>query len=239
MATSQSNEFRGRIRKETRIPMTVGMAQQQLPEGALLMRELTHRINNEYTAAISMVRLAGTRSQNDEVRGALRAVAESLQNYAKVHRALQLPELQTDIDASAWIRRLCEAISGSRLVGRKIELVFVEHPLRMDSGRCWLLGMILCELVTNASRHAFDDNGGEIRVEALLTGSYVECRVSDNGTSLSAVRPGRGRKIIEALAKRLDGTFDQQFGPRDPYPFSSFRFLSPTTRIDAMRLETV
>jgi two-component sensor histidine kinase len=190
------------------------MTQQPSLDGVLLMHELTHRINNEFTSAISMVSLAAARADNDNARGVLAAVADRLQEYARVHRALEMPEHRTLIDASAWIRRLCESISRSKLVGRNIELVLVDSPFRIDSGRCWLLGMILCELITNASRHAFDDKGGEIRVETLLTGPFVECRVSDTGATLRDVRPGRGRKIIGALTKRLNGTFDQRFGPR-------------------------
>jgi two-component sensor histidine kinase len=201
------------------------MTQQLLPEGALLMRELTHRINNEFTSAISMVSLAAARADNDNARDVLAAVADRLEEYARVHRALQMPEHGTHIDASAWIRELCRSISRSRLVGRNIELVFVDCPLRMDSGRCWLLGMIICELITNASRHAFDDKGGQIRVETLLTGRFVKCRVSDTGAPLRDVRPGRGRKIIDALTKRLDGTFDQQFGPHGSISTLVFPFL--------------
>jgi len=72
--------------------------------------------------------------------------------------------------------------------------------------------MIVYELITNAARHAFDKKGGEIRVELLPSGSFVECRVSDNGSAPAEFRPGHGLKIIEALVEGLDGRFKQQFG---------------------------
>jgi len=121
----------GRNREENSIRMEPTMTQQPSPDGGLLMHELTHRINNEFTSAISMVSLAAARADNDKARGVLAAVADRLQEYARVHRALEMPEHRTHIDASAWIRRLCESISRSKLVGRNIELVLVDSAFEL------------------------------------------------------------------------------------------------------------
>jgi two-component sensor histidine kinase len=137
---------------------------------------------------------------------------EQLHNYARVHHALQMPAGNDCIDASAYLRDLCGSISRSKLENRNIELVLVERPFQMSSKRCWLLGMIVAELITNAVRHAFDQEGGTIRIECRASGEFVECRVSDNGSASTAhVRPGNGLRIIEALAQNLDADF--QFNP--------------------------
>jgi two-component sensor histidine kinase len=180
----------------------------------LLLRELTHRIKNEYASAISIISLAAAHSANEEVKTALAAVEDRLQNYAQVHRALQMPEYGARIDATAYVRQLCRAISRSKLDCRGIELVLVEHQVWMSSERCWRLGMIVSELITNAAQHAFRGRGGVIRVELLPQRSIVECRITDNGMTAAAVRPGSGLAIVEALTKGLDGQMEQQFGPQ-------------------------
>jgi two-component sensor histidine kinase len=83
----------------------------------------------------------------------------------------------------------------------------------MNSERCWRLGLIVSELITNSERHAFGNGGGSIRVELLASLSFVECRVTDNGTGEPNTCPGHGLKIVQALAKSLGGTIDQRFGP--------------------------
>jgi two-component sensor histidine kinase len=143
---------------------------QSFPDGRLLVSELTHRINNEFASAISVVSLAAARSTNCEVKVALTAVMERLQHHAHVHRALSVPEHCTHINAAAYLRRLCLSISRSKLDYKKIKLVLVDRPMSMQSDRCWLLGMIVYELITNAGRHAFDKGSGEIRVEFLPSG---------------------------------------------------------------------
>ena len=90
----------------------------------------------------------------------------------------------------------------------------MERTFQMNSERCWRLGLIVSELITNAERHAFGNGGGLIRVELLPSLLFIECRVSDNGTSKANTRSRHGLKIVEALAKSLGGTIDQRFGPR-------------------------
>ena len=182
-------------------------------EARLLLREFSHRINNEFASAIGALSIAA-RSANDEAKAALAAVQDQLQMYARVHHALQMPEHTSRIDAAAYLRQLCWAISRSKLERKGIELRFVERTFRMNSERCWRLGLIVSELITNAERHAFRNGGGSIRVELLPSLSFVECRVTDNGTAEANARPGHGLKIVEALAKSLGGTIDQRFGPQ-------------------------
>ena len=183
-------------------------------EARLLLREYSHRINNEFTLAISAISIVARRSTTDETRGALALIRDQLFNYAQVHHVLQMPEHSANIDAAAYLRGLCKAISRSKLENKGIELILVERKLQMNSEQCWRLGLIISELITNAVRHAFAERGGVIRVELLPSRSAVECRVTDNGSCGSNIRPGHGLKIVTALARSLGGTIEQRFGPR-------------------------
>jgi two-component sensor histidine kinase len=178
----------------------------------LLVREITHRVNNEFASAIQVVSLIAARSSNQDVKAALAGVMEKLYNYAGVHHALQVPANNDLIDASVYLRELCSSISRSKLETKGIELILIEQPFRMSAERCWVMGMIVVELITNAVRHAFDGQRGTIRVECLKSDGYVECRVSDNGSAMTDVRPGNGLRIVDALAEKYDATFDLHSG---------------------------
>ena len=154
-------------------------------EARLLLREFSHRINNEFASAIGAISIAAARSADDEAKVALAAVQDRLQNYALVHHALQMPEDVSCIDAAAYLRQLCWAISRSKLERNGIELRFVERTFRMNSERCWRLGLIVSELITNAERHAFRNGGGSIRRVAAVV---VVRRMPSHGQ-----RHGRGK----------------------------------------------
>jgi len=178
----------------------------------LLVRELTHRINNEFALMIGLISRVAARSASAEVKDALSDVVNILHDYAGSHRALELPAYSTVIDASDYIRALCRAIRRTKLDLRDIELVLVEHSLHMRSEQCWRLGMIVSELITNSARHAFDDRGGTIRVELSGSGPFAECCVMDNGSTRGYHTPGRGLQIVEALARELNGEIAHRFG---------------------------
>lgn len=180
----------------------------------ILLHELNHRINNEFTDAISVVSLAAARSGNDEVKTALSGVVDLLHQYADVHRALQVPEYDIMLEAEMYLRQLCLSITRSYLDHREIKLVLVTEPLRLEADRCWRLGMIVYELIINSARHAFSGGAGEIRVELSRAGTIGKCSVTDNGLAAGTVAPGRGLKIIDQLSRSLDGRFEQRFGPR-------------------------
>ncbi|HSV22751.1 MAG TPA: sensor histidine kinase [Xanthobacteraceae bacterium] len=201
--------------------MTDFASQRPLLQEQILLHELNHRVNNEFATAISIVSRAAA-SSNDKAKGALSRVADLLHRFADVHRALQMPEYDTPVDAAAYLRQLCRSISRSQLDSRQIELVLAAQPLRLSADRCWRLGMIVFELINNAARHAFPGREGEIRVELLRVGAFAKCSVTDNGSAAPTVRPGRGLKIIDELSKSLGGRCIQKFEPRGSWSILAF-----------------
>jgi two-component sensor histidine kinase len=199
----------------------------------LLVRELTHRVTNEFASVIGLVSLIAARSTNDDVKDSLSSVMNLLHDYAGAHRALQMPSYSTAVDASQYIRALCHSIKRARLDYRDIELVLVECPLQMRSDRCWKLGMIVSELITNSMRHAFDGRSGTIRVELSESGAFVKCCVIDNGSSPGCRAPGEGLKIVEALTKELNGEIAHRFGPEGARSIIIFPNSTETLQINS------
>jgi two-component sensor histidine kinase len=189
---------------------------------SLLLRELTHRINNELASTIGFVSVTAARSTSEDVKAALAAVIEHIHDYARVYRALRMPTANHWIDSAGYLRELCQSISRAKLQHRGIELVFVECPLALSASRCWRLGMIVSELIANASRHAFRDGGGRIQVELFSRDAFVECAVTDNGSGSANIRPGQGMTIIQSLVHALGGTIDHRSGPMGTRAILSF-----------------
>jgi two-component sensor histidine kinase len=105
-------------------------------------------------------------------------VHDRLQSFAQVHHSLQMPDYSTTIEVTAYLHRLRQAISHSKLESQGIELPLSLYPFRMSSERCWYLGMIVFELITNALRHAFRQGPGQIRLELWPSDMSVQCRIT-------------------------------------------------------------
>jgi two-component sensor histidine kinase len=176
------------------------------PDGSLLLRELNHRIKNELTSAIYTVSAKAVRSDSGAVKAALLDVVDLLHQCADVHRALRMPERGRLTDAANYLQQVCLSITKYRLDRLAIRVLFSADDLRLEGERCWKLGLIVSELLTNVARHAqFDGRYPELRVELMLAGNVVKCAVSDNGSAPEPIRRGRGLTIIGELASRLGG----------------------------------
>jgi two-component sensor histidine kinase len=180
----------------------------QLPnsDGALLLRELNHRIKNELTSAIYAISARAVQSDSVAVKAALLDVAELLHRCGDVHQALRMPDQGRLTDAASYLQQLCFSITKYQLDRLAIRVLFSADDLRLEGERCWRLGLIVSELLTNVARHAqFDARHPELRVELMLAGNVVKCRVSDNGSVPEPIRRGRGLAIIGELADSLGG----------------------------------
>jgi two-component sensor histidine kinase len=175
----------------------------------LLLEELTHRVGGEFAAAIRAISRAAALARTDEVKSALGSVQCRLENFARVHGALRIPESRTSIDGCAYLRQLCEAISLSRLQFGGLQLELLERKLEIDSEQCWRLGMIVSQLVANAARRSFVNPPARIWVAAARRGALIWCRVEDNGTAAKNEPENRGVRIVDALARELHGGFEQ------------------------------
>jgi two-component sensor histidine kinase len=182
------------------------LVQSPNPDGSLLLRELDHRIKNELTCAIYAVSAKAVQSDSVAVKAALLDVVDLLHQWGDVHRALRMPEQGRLTDAATYLQQLCLATTKYRLDRLAIRVLFSADDLQLEGERCWKLGLIVSELLTNVARHAqFDARHPELRVELILVGNLIKCRVSDNGSAFEPIRRGQGLAIIGELANSLGG----------------------------------
>ena len=183
-------------------------------EGRTLLDELNHRIKNELASVINLVTYKAVRTDNLNAKEELSNVVDLLHQHVEVHSLLTLPDSDALADAGEQLRKLGRAMSRCKLERMNIRLLLSADTLPLESERCWRLALAIYELVTNAVRHAcFDSRDGEIKIELMRAGCWVNCRVSDNGSGLGRIRLGRGLRIVGELANSLGGRLDRTSGP--------------------------
>jgi two-component sensor histidine kinase len=223
------------IRVQNEVAGAFASGQSQITNEYLLVRELAHRLNNEYASLIGLTSGIALHSSSGQVKAALSEVINLLHDYAGVHRALQMPSYSTTIDPSSCIRTLCLSIKRARLDRSGIELLLAASPLELQSEQCWKLGMIVSELITNSVRHAFGDRKGKIRIELSSFGSFAQCSFVDNGSSRHPSPPGQGLKIIDGLASELNGEIIHRFGIEGATSILIFPIAGKTLQVDNPR----
>jgi two-component sensor histidine kinase len=184
-------------------------------EGRTLLDELNHRIKNELASVINLVTFKAVWTDNVEAKEELSKVVDLLHQHVQVHSILTMPDRDASlVDAGEQLRKLGLAMSRCKLDRMNIHLLLSIDTLPLESERCWRLALAVYELVTNAVRHAcFDGRDGEIKIKLMRAGSWVNCRVTDNGSGSARIKPGRGLRIVGDLAKSLGGRMVRTFGP--------------------------
>jgi two-component sensor histidine kinase len=181
-------------------------------EGRTLLDELNHRIKNELASVINLVSFKAIWTDNVDAKEELSNVVDLLHHHVEVHNILTMPDRDALVDAGEQLRKLGLAMSRCKLDRMKIRLLLSADALPLESERCWRLALAVYELVTNAVRHAcFDGRDGEIKIKLMCTRSWVNCWVSDNGSGLARIKPGRGLRIVSELAKSLGGKMSHAF----------------------------
>jgi two-component sensor histidine kinase len=172
----------------------------------LYLAEFVHRVHNEYTCAISLANRLAARSAHEETKTALSQIISRLHALAASHQMLRPPLTTASADLSANLTQLCHAMTSSGLAERNIELhLALTEPVMLDAKRCWRAELIISELITNASRHAFTSQAGRISVAVETAAGQIICRVSDNGSPTATLKRGLGSELVDALAADLDG----------------------------------
>ena len=68
------------------------------------------------------------------------------------------------------------------------------------------VGLIIVELVINASKYAFADRkNGVVRIDMIRSGRNWHCIVSDNGIGMDGADRSTGLNIVDALVRSLNG----------------------------------
>jgi two-component sensor histidine kinase len=172
----------------------------------LFCTEFLHRVKNEYACAISLATILAARSSNEETKAALAQVIDQLHALASAHDILRPPLTTALTDLGANLTQLCRVMTLSRLAQRGIALdLAIAEPVLLDAKRCWRAELIVSELITNASRHAFVSQAGRISVAVKIASGQVICRISDDGSPAATLKRGLGTELVEALAADLDG----------------------------------
>jgi chemotaxis protein methyltransferase CheR len=179
----------------------------------LLLREMSHRINNSLQIIASILLLKAHTVQSEETRRHLEDAHERVMAVATVQEQLHPTPFGTQIDARSYLTKLCESLAASMILDdRPVALTVNASEGATTSEQAVSMGLIATELVINALKHAFPGGAkGQIVVGFESTASAWRLAVSDDGVGISPrladapVRAGLGTSIVEALTRQLGG----------------------------------
>lgn len=175
--------------------------------------EMHHRIANSLQLLSAMVSVDARMVQDPAARATLERAQQRIGAIGRVHRQLYREQHAATIDLHAYLGELAEDLEASFSHGDAHRRVRVDAmPVEIAPDRASLIGMLVCELVSNACKYAYAAGvPGDLRVtlRALAWGGYV-LEVEDRGAGGGAMDgqargTGFGSQLVAMLSRRLGG----------------------------------
>jgi len=187
---------------------------QLIGEKDMLVREMNHRIKNSLQLVSSMVSLQLATVSDPDARASLSAAQGRVAAVAKVHERLYAGQRLDRVEVAPYLDDLTHDLAetlGLPAAGGSITVQSVDDMLAPD--KVIPLGLIACELVTNAVKHSPAGAAVSVRVTLERDDDQLRLSVSDNGAGLPrdfdpTANPGLGMKVIRALAMQLGGALE-------------------------------
>ncbi|MFW6233865.1 MAG: sensor histidine kinase [Spirochaetota bacterium] len=187
--------------------------QKKHDEIALLLREIHHRIKNNFAAVEGLLSLHGDRNENDEVARPLQLVQAQVSGMRILYERM----LRTDSYAHASLLTYLSTLSSQVIAlfshERSVGLSCSGDDMEIAADQIFPLGLITAELITNSLKYAFPDhimNPG-ITVSVRNEGAFCLLTVSDNGKGLPehfdhARSPTLGLNLVRMMSEQIGGT---------------------------------
>ncbi|AFM26200.1 PAS domain-containing sensor histidine kinase [Desulfomonile tiedjei] len=184
-----------------------------LIEKEVLLRELHHRVKNNFQMIAGLLILQADHIADEDHRASLREAEARVLAMARVHEKLYQSDDLGKIRMDEYLSELAEDLIGFQSdEDTRIALTTKMQPVVFDIDNAIPCGLILTELVTNALKHAFP-KGGEGVIEITLrriSGNEYQLVVRDDGVGFPEnytveKSVSLGLKLVQAFAKRFRG----------------------------------
>jgi two-component sensor histidine kinase/PAS domain-containing protein len=193
--------------------------QQELQQKETLLKEVHHRVKNNLQIVTSLMRLQVDRHQEPALQVAFLEGQNRIQAMALIHERLYRSDDLSRIDAQTYFAELTQYLGQTYNAGdRRITLHLQVASIHLGIDQAIPCGLIVNELVSNAFKYAFGEEGGTITVALGVQGDSIFLRVADNGCGLPANFDGRrspslGLRLVDRLVRQLSGKLLMRSNP--------------------------
>jgi two-component sensor histidine kinase/HAMP domain-containing protein len=219
MASNLSNitASRDELDKEVSERKTAeGLLRQALDDKDMLMREVHHRAKNNLVVIQSLLSLQLKDITDDKSKGYFADAQNRVKSMGMIHEMLHNSDDIAKLGTSEYIRKFVDTLLHNYKANtHAIRLEYDIQDIRMDVDTMIPLGLIINELVSNALKYAYPDDGeGALSISLKEAGQAgFELIVKDNGVGLpedfdSRKASSLGLRIVNSLVKQISGVLE-------------------------------
>jgi two-component sensor histidine kinase len=179
----------------------------------VLFKEITHRVKNSLAIVASMLQLQAGHAGDPELTQQLEEAANRVSAVARAHERIH-PRYEPDtVDLGLYIEEVCHDLNE---IGHCTIRVEAPRNVPIATDRAIPIALIINELITNATKYAYEGKDGRIFVRlALPADDVIVLGVRDEGVGLPlgfelGTARSLGMRIVQAFVQQLNAEFTFQ-----------------------------
>lgn len=187
--------------------------QQTNRDKEILLREIHHRVKNNFQIITSLIRLQSSTMENEKLEGALTVLLNRIYSMAAVHELLYRSEKFETIDLEEYLTHLVQLLIESLQITSHIEFDIHSNPISITLDQASPFGLILNEIITNSIKHGFKElSSGKLYIHAKTDADRILVYIGDNGKGIDKENTGNtdslGLALVESLVAQLNATIE-------------------------------
>jgi len=177
-------------------------------EKELLLREIHHRVKNNFNTLLSLLRLQKKDMSNENILDDLKT---RIKTISLIHEKLSLSTDISNINLNKYINELVTTILDLCTI-TNIKFNLKTPEIAINNKEMLPLGLLINELTTNSLKHSFKNiTKPEIDISIThINNGFFNLEYFDNGIGLPddfniKEKGSLGMRLIQLLTKQLDG----------------------------------
>ncbi|MGL4599094.1 MAG: histidine kinase dimerization/phosphoacceptor domain -containing protein, partial [Bacteroidia bacterium] len=181
--------------------------EQTLEEKQLLLREVNHRVKNNFGLISDILKVFGEKASSDEQRQFINSLQMRLTSMSSIHRQLYQAENIQQINLRNFLLDLTAQVRAT-FSSNNIKLNTLLDNIVLPMGKAIMTALIANELLSNACKHAFGQQADrQVTLSLSHRGGNIILAVEDNGigNSLPLSEEQTGLRLVRELTQKLKG----------------------------------
>ncbi len=184
--------------------------QDALQNNKMLIKEIHHRVKNNLQVISALLTLQSSHLKDVRAKEALKEGQDRVQSMALIHKDLYQHDNLKGVNTKDYLEQLIGNLFQSyRIDEGDIKLKMQIEPIILDVDTMIPMGLMINELISNALKHAFNNNLNNLLSISLREKSDIlHLTIKDNGSGVEDIELMKeqsfGYSLIQSFARKLD-----------------------------------
>jgi two-component sensor histidine kinase len=203
-----------RLRKrKQKIDTQNELLQKSVVEKELLLKELNHRVKNNLSLIISLIKFQSQEINEEFYKEKFKHLENRISTIAIAHE--QFIYSENKIDGKFYnLEEYLQKISDSLINVSTRNIKYSQHIdfLKLNIDTALPIGILINELVSNSIEHAITKDTLEIHIRIEIINNYVSISYNDSGTVFNTAdkTDSLGLFIINSMVSQLNGKIERK-----------------------------